>query len=237
MVNRYESSANTQAVATPKDKRWAIGSCSSLVPHGTILMSYLIASRRANRYLNSLRSTSTLFTSSSRRRNGRFVSKHTQTRPGLKTLRTQLYDQFEKRAQISINKFIRDNTIVKKCVALHLSRFPLVLKYSQSYCSSRQFYRRVALISMNSHSTGHDSPLASTLWTSQPDTCKSSQLLRNNWRVIYNRNLKGQFEESEDPTILVASEQEKELARATKAMGALWVVNVSYKRLYFVDAC
>ncbi|KAL6299805.1 SNF2 family N-terminal domain-containing protein [Sparassis latifolia] len=80
----------------------------------------------------------------------------------------ELYDSFEKRAQIQINRFIRENTIVKKCV--------LILRMRQLCCHPH------LILSLT--------------------------------------------EGFEDPTLLVGSDADKEIARANKLLGAQWVMEV-----------
>ncbi|KAI0798158.1 SNF2 family N-terminal domain-containing protein [Abortiporus biennis] len=81
----------------------------------------------------------------------------------------EIYQKFEQRAQISLNKFIRNHSVVKKYV--------LILRLRQLCC--------------------------------------------------HPNLILGQLEDLDDPTLMVGSDSDKELSRATKAMGSLWVQNVS----------
>jgi len=84
----------------------------------------------------------------------------------------ELYDNFEKRACIQINRFIRQNSIVKN----HSAVLVLILRLRQLCC--------------------------------------------------HPNLILGQAEGFEDPTVLVGSEADKEVARANKLLGPQWVTEV-----------
>ncbi|OJT08730.1 hypothetical protein TRAPUB_340 [Trametes pubescens] len=84
----------------------------------------------------------------------------------------ELYDSFEKRAQIQINRFIRNNTLVKN----HTEVFTWILRLRQ--------------------------------------LCAHPHLVLE------------QADGFADPSVMMGSASDKELARATKKMGAKWVENV-----------
>ncbi|CAL1697769.1 unnamed protein product [Somion occarium] len=104
----------------------------------------------------------------------------------------EVYDAFEKRAQIRINKYIRERTIVKNI----------------------------------------DPPSASTLLPSLSDSSRWHCLPH---RLVECRTsfaaLQSQTDGFEDPTLMLSGEAEKELARASKVMGAKWVHQVKQRFL------
>ncbi|KAI0632702.1 SNF2 family N-terminal domain-containing protein [Trametes polyzona] len=84
----------------------------------------------------------------------------------------EVYDSFEKRAQVQINRFIRNNTLLKKCVVF-------------------------------------------SVWI-----LRLRQLCAHPFLVLE------QADGYEDPSLMMGSDGDKEIARATRKMGARWVENV-----------
>lgn len=74
--------------------------------------------RKGSRYCNYLRNTSTSYTWTFLKRNARYGHQCCCTIPMEVHPSPQIYDSFEQRARTMINRYIRDNTLVKKCVAL-----------------------------------------------------------------------------------------------------------------------
>jgi len=121
----------------------------------------------------------------------------------------QIYDFFERKTKLRVNKFIKENTVVKKCVPIpevprliahlglsHVFILVLILRLRQLCCHPYL-------------------------------TLVTHPFILHNYFNIYEPFLQSLTEAFDDPGMLVASGAEKELSRAKKIMGVSWVNQVN----------